>query len=271
MDAATRAGRARQIGLEKAANRKTKKDELKRQEAIRASELAREKQWREEDRANELSDLDRKQRDAIAIQTLKNQGKKDAEDTKPFIETLPAAAQKEYSAASQIASNFPALIDKLDEDAGAFGLQHNLTTMAPKFFPNAIMKPAKALEASMLTDSEEQTKSEVFQGAYEVINELAGATLSPEESDKISKFLPVPEDSLRTIKNKLKNALAEARKTTGNIERLYGGKPSQPQQQPQQTAQQAPEPPNLTPEMRNYWNELTPEQKADYLRLKGGQ
>jgi hypothetical protein len=144
--------------------------------------------------------------------------------------------------------------------------------LIPEFLPNAVTKPAKVLEAHFLTDSEEQTKSEVFQGAYEVINALAGATLSPEESEKISKFLPVPEDSLRTIKNKVKNAYSAAMKSKENIERLYGGKPAEQAQQQMQSQQQViPEPPNLTPELRKYWNELTPQQKTDYLRLKGGQ
>jgi hypothetical protein len=84
MDAATRAGRARQIGLEKAANRKMKEDELKRQEAIRASDLAREQKWREEDRQRQLKDDAAKFAQQEYIQNLKNQGKAASEQVIPM-------------------------------------------------------------------------------------------------------------------------------------------------------------------------------------------
>jgi hypothetical protein len=241
---------------------------VRREAALRrAQQMQMEKERRKAAEALNLTRFNQQKELAELKQNLKD-GDKGAGGLN--IKDLPVAQQKAYVTAQQIVTDFPDLVERVSKNEGAFGLDDNPTALLPGFTPNLITKPAKAWEASTLSDEEEQVKSAVFKNAYDIIHELAGATLAMGEEDKISKFLPMPEDSTKTIMNKLRNAEAEAKRVLSNLGNIYGTGGATTQQPPQEVSTATAAPQGMTPEQQQYWNELTPQQQAEYLKLKRG-
>jgi hypothetical protein len=140
---------------------------------------------------------------ALELQRLKNKGT--AKGT-----PMGTTEKKNYRIATTATSALPAIISQVEANPEAFGATKDINSYLPGFTPNVLTESVKNLQKDAQTDEQQMARNAVYEQAYQIIHELAGAALSAHEKQRIEAFTPAPNDNARTVANKLRSAMEAA-------------------------------------------------------------
>lgn len=158
-------------------------------------------------REQELADAKTKNAHALELQRLKDEAARQrAVITAGGKTKMGTAEKKNYRIASTATSALPAIIAQVEATPDAFGPTKDAGSYLPDFTPNVITEATKNWQKTNLTDKQQLARNAVYEQAYQIINELAGAALSVHEKTRIEAFTPAPNDDARTVANKLRSA-----------------------------------------------------------------
>lgn len=157
-----------------------------------------------------------KQKDDAALERARISGLR-------TLNAMPGAEKKLYRLSGVAADQLPAIADLVDKSPDAFGHFTNVESYLPDGTPNWVNELAKTENKKRFSNDQQAAQNAVFQQAYQIINDLAGAALSQHEKSRIEAFTPAPNDDARTIVNKLRSAYQAASRMRNSFADSYGG------------------------------------------------